>query len=628
MATSSHYDANVDFTVCPVCLDKFQTPRSLPCSHTFCHRCLSAHIESSCQDSDPAFGFPCPVCRVFVPAPGILRQYPTQDWASRFPENSFLSTCIRKQVSPSDTTCGPCEILGEHGIKADSWCVECEDSVCEKCVQRHKMFKALLSHQILPISNNGTDIFKDLEKIQNYFEICEKHEDRTIEHVCNDHQKGCCSVCIIKEHKHCREFSTIAEAADTGSDEIKLNLVREFEQLLSKVDKIILKVKQNIADIDEKMDTYSEKIRNMIEEMVSQLKSLEDKYINQLAEISKNVRKNLEESLSSYEHRRMYIAHWFETVSTDTRKLTREELVMKCLKTNEVLKAVDSLPLIQLSIGLSAQMSNGKEKIESLGTLFCAKTTENNVNFNNIQHAEITEITEFDIKHSRVFGGGFLPNGQLLLCDNSLEKCIVYGDDGSIVQEVPLPGAPWDAFFESDGRILITIPNKNTIVVLQRNTLAIEKTLPLSCECRGIAKWQDKYLIGTRGKIEEYSTDLAYLTSRSLNITDDIAVDNDGCIVYGNYNNSTIIKEDINHEVIFTYKHKKLVNTCGVAFDNHGFIFVNGRQSNNIHILSADGNLLKIIDINEPQCIKFEKNSRRMFVVNSKGIVKIFQIMW
>lgn len=376
------------------------------------------------------------------------------------------------------------------------------------------------------------------------------------------------------------------------------------------------------------MDTYSEKIRNMIEEMVSQLKSLADKYINQLAEISKNVRKNLEESLSSYEHRRMYIAHWFETVSTDTRNLTREELVMKCLKTNEVLKAVNSLPLIQMSIGLSAQMSNGKEKIESLGTLFCAKTTENNVNFNNIQHAEITEITEFDIKHSRVFGGGFLPNGQLLLCDNSLEKCIVYGDDGSIVQEVPLPGAPWDAFFESDGRILITIPNKNTIVVLQRNTLAIEKTLPLSCECRGIAKWQDKYLIGTRGKIEEYSTDLAYLTSRSLNITDDIAVDNDGCIVYGNFNNSTIIKEDINHEVIFTYKHKKLVKTCGVAFDNHGFIFVNGRQSNNIHILSADGNLLKIIDINEPQCIKFEKNSQRMFVVNSKGIVKIFQIMW
>lgn len=61
-----------------------------------------------------------------------------------------------------------------------------------------------------------------------------------------------------------------------------------------------------------------------------------------------------------------------------------------------------------------------------------------------------------------------------------------------------------------------------------------------------------------------------------LNIIDDIVVDNDGCIVYGNYNNSIIIKEDINYEVIFIYKYKKLVNICGVVFDNYGFIFVNG----------------------------------------------------
>lgn len=70
-------------------------------------------------------------------------------------------------------------------------------------------------------------------------------------------------------------------------------------------------------------------------------------------------------------------------------------------------------------------MSNGKEKIEFLGILFCVKIIENNVNFNNIQYVEIIEIIEFDIKYSWVFGGGFFLNGQLLLCDNFIEKCIV-----------------------------------------------------------------------------------------------------------------------------------------------------------------------------------------------------------
>lgn len=49
------------------------------------------------------------------------------------------------------------------------------------------MFKVLLFYQILLILNNGIDIFKDFEKIQNYFEICEKYEDRIIEYVCNDY---------------------------------------------------------------------------------------------------------------------------------------------------------------------------------------------------------------------------------------------------------------------------------------------------------------------------------------------------------------------------------------------------------------------------------------------------------
>lgn len=630
MATSSHYDANADFTVCPVCLDKFQTPRSLPCSHTFCHRCLSAHIESSCQDSDPAFGFPCPVCRVFVPAPGILRQYPTQDWARRFPENSFLSSCIRKQVSPSNILCGPCKILDEDGVKAVSFCVECEDSFCEKCVQRHKMFKALQPHQILPIANFGTDLVKSLEKSRKIFiGCCEKHEERNIELICDVHQKGCCSLCIVNEHKQCGKFSAFSEAADASLDETKLKRVQEIKHILSKVETIIKKEKQNIFDVDDKTDTYSEKIKNMIEEMVVGLRNFEETYLNQLAAISKDARQKLEGSIRSLEQRKMYLAHWLEVISTDARNQSKEELVTKCLNTNHVLKAVKSLPLIQVHIDLFADVSSGIEKLDSLGTLFSAKTIEKNIDYNDIQHATFVEIAEFNIPGSNIYGGGFLSNGQLLLCDNSTEKCLVYDEDGSIIQEIPLPGAPWDAYFEFDGRILVTIPDEKTIVVLQEHTLAIEKTIDLSYECGGIAKRQDRYLISTEESIEEFSSDFIHLESRVKDITDDIAVDNDGFVVFIT-NNATITKEDpgLNYKGIFSYEHEELVEPYGIAIDNNGFIFVNDNDSGNIHILSDDGHLLKKIDIDSPQCIKFKKSSERFFVANSEGVIKIFETTW
>lgn len=628
MATSSHYDANADFTVCPVCLDKFQTPRSLPCSHTFCHRCLSAHIESSCQDSDPAFGFPCPVCRVFVPAPGILRQYPTQDWASRFPENSFLSACIRKQVSPSDTTCGPCEILGEHGIRAESWCIECEDSICEKCVQRHNMFKALQSHKILPITNFETDIVKFLEKSQKTFKgLCEKHEERNIELICDLHQIGCCSLCIVNEHKQCETFSTFSEAAEKGSDETKLKVVQEMKYILSKVETIIQKGKQNIFDVDDETDTCSEKIKNMIEEMVVGLRNLEETYLNQLAEVSKDVRQKLEGSIRSLEQRKMYLTHWLDELSKDAPTQTKEELVTKCLNAKQILKAVKSLPLIQKKLGISAEVSSVIEKLNSLGTLFSAKITEKNIDFNDIQHATFVEIAKFSIPGSGITGGGFLPSGQLLLCDYSSEKCIVCSEDGTFVQEIPLSGAPWDAYFESDGRTLVTIPDEKAVVVLQENTLAIEKTIDLSCKCGGIAKRQGRYLIGTEKSIEEFTSDFIHLKSRVKNITYDIAVDNDGFVVFGDCGKPTITKENpsLNYKRLFTYRN---MEPYGLAIDNNGFIFVNGKDSGKIHILSDDGHRLKIFDIDSPQCIKFKKNSQRFFVANTEGIVKIYETTW
>lgn len=143
-------------------------------------------------------------------------------------------------------------------------------------------------------------------------------------------------------------------------------------------------------------------------------------------------------------------------------------------------------------------------------------------------------------------------------------------------------------------------------------------------------KRQNRFLIGTRESIEEFSTDFIHLESRLKDITDDIAVDVDGCVVFGHNCNSTITKEDpnLNYKVIFTYKHKDLKGPYGLAIDNNGFIFVNGKGSKNIHILSDDGHLLKIFDIDSPQCIKLKKNSQRFFVANSKGIVKIFETTW
>lgn len=59
-----------DDRVCSICIEKFKSPRYLPCNHSFCTICLSSYIASQCKFTEPRLGFHCPLCRVYTPSDG------------------------------------------------------------------------------------------------------------------------------------------------------------------------------------------------------------------------------------------------------------------------------------------------------------------------------------------------------------------------------------------------------------------------------------------------------------------------------------------------------------------------------------------------------------------------------
>lgn len=103
-------------------------------------------------------------------------------------------------------------------------------------------------------------------------------------------------------------------------------------------------------------------------------------------------------------------------------------------------------------------------------------------------------------------------------------------------------------------------------------------------------------MIGIEKFIEEFILDFIYFKFRVKNIIYDIVVDNDGFVVFGDCGKSIIIKENLslNYKRLFIYRNVELY---GLVIDNNGFIFVNGKDSGKIYILSDDGYRLKIFDI-------------------------------
>jgi len=58
-----------DLTTCPICLEVFDNPKSLPCLHAFCLKCLERHF----RDERPGYEVPCPLCKkeFEIPSDGL-----------------------------------------------------------------------------------------------------------------------------------------------------------------------------------------------------------------------------------------------------------------------------------------------------------------------------------------------------------------------------------------------------------------------------------------------------------------------------------------------------------------------------------------------------------------------------
>lgn len=76
----------------------------------------------------------------------------------------------------------------------------------------------------------------------------------------------------------------------------------------------------------------------------------------------------------------------------------------------------------------------------------------------------------------------------------------------------------------------------------------------------------------------------------------------------------------------YTYSHKKLLkHPQGLDVNFTGNIFVAGKDSRNIHVLTPKAKLLKIFAIeSRPTCIKFKENSNVCFVGSYEKTTKVY----
>ena len=216
---------------CPICLNFFTDPRTIPCLHTYCRLCIETPRETRSLPlmGGLASGTYCPLCRKIIPCE-----------ISSVPTNLMIRGVVEifnKQNKAGDLSCGNCT---EEDAPAVRWCPDCDSALCDVCNSAHSRLKTLAAHKTVTIAEFMDDPYQYLSTEQA--NICPHHSKQSLDMYCKRCNDTVCRECIKKDRPHqTHDFEFINKVAPVEKEKLKrkvASLEESMEQIRCKAMKV------------------------------------------------------------------------------------------------------------------------------------------------------------------------------------------------------------------------------------------------------------------------------------------------------------------------------------------------------------------------------------------------------
>ena len=268
--------------VCPVCRDEYTNPRSLPCLHTFCFKCLTQLVNRSTLRNHIA----CPVCKQNVKLP--------VDGASGFPM-SFLHLDLKEQVSGAQASntsrrliCG----TDSCDKEARFYCRDGCEALCEVCYDHHQRFRATSDHMCIELRNRRSTAASALRK-----KMCKKHPGEEVKMHCRDCGVELCMTCAFTEHR----FHSVQAGSGRhgGADNMLHHLVKELNESINIREQCKHITQHNGKKADQNLNELKSEIIKLVEDLHENLDIRKEDIIKMINENIETVQKRVSEAVKT-----------------------------------------------------------------------------------------------------------------------------------------------------------------------------------------------------------------------------------------------------------------------------------------------------------------------------------------
>jgi hypothetical protein len=350
MASSARTVEHIkEITECPICTEIYKDPRSLPCLHTYCLKC----IEEWCKNKQPGERVACPLCRqeFTVPSSGV----------DELPKNFFIAKLlVIKELEANATKTKSCDVCMSEDEEnqqspktADMFCVDCQLNLCKSCARLHSKMIVSRDHTTMTFDELAS---VDRPAIYAKFKatLCEKHKSEPVKIYCFDCKTAVCMMCYVKDH-NLHKCSDVDEAAQEFRAGLTEN-IRTITNTLTKYDKTLGVVDSKLANFLDQVQKTETAICQRADDLWKKIDIEKQKLIAELNEIKTTREKQIK-------HVAQEIAQ--DKSSLESLKKYCDELLKKGTA-SEISREADNL---RVRVEELAKMHNEEETMENVGYL-------------------------------------------------------------------------------------------------------------------------------------------------------------------------------------------------------------------------------------------------------------------
>ncbi|XP_078658163.1 E3 ubiquitin-protein ligase TRIM71-like [Branchiostoma floridae x Branchiostoma belcheri] len=275
-------DFDDEFLTCALCLDLYEDPKLLPCFHTLCKKCVEGVANNS-----GGRGFQCPLCRANIKLPCPVQLGGVDKLPSNFYTNKLLDFRRLKLSKLSHVQCQMCK----SGAQASAVCGDCTFLLCNNCVGVHRNTPALQGHAIITLGDLENPAMRSQYARQIY---CPRHPGQRTTFYCEPCATLVCMACTVDEHRPGQKHDP------REVEKVAPKYRASVEGLMRKTEKVVSKINQKVANLDEELTATTEnceqvekEVQQHYEELISKLQREKQEMITKIQKTNKDRKEEL-----------------------------------------------------------------------------------------------------------------------------------------------------------------------------------------------------------------------------------------------------------------------------------------------------------------------------------------------